>query len=82
MELAEPFEVTQPAISRHLKVLESAGLIIRRVDGTKRPCRLAPAGIDAVDRWLAMLREALAKNYDRLDEVLAAMETEPRENMP
>jgi DNA-binding transcriptional ArsR family regulator len=82
MELAEPFAVTQPAISRHLKVLESAGLIIRRVDGTKRPCRLAPAGIDAVDQWLAMLREALAKNYDRLDEVLAAMETEPREDMP
>jgi DNA-binding transcriptional ArsR family regulator len=64
MELAEPFAVTQPAISRHLKVLEGAGLIVRRVEGTKRPCRLAPAGIDAVDQWLAMLREALAKNYD------------------
>jgi DNA-binding transcriptional ArsR family regulator len=82
MELAEPFAVTQPAISRHLKVLEGAGLIIRRVEGTKRPCRLAPAGIDAVDQWLAMLREALAKNYDRLDEVLGTMETEPREDMP
>jgi DNA-binding transcriptional ArsR family regulator len=81
-ELAEPFEVTQPAISRHLKVLEGAGLIVRRVEGTKRPCRLAPAGIDAIDRWLAMLREALAKNYDRLDEVLAAMETEERKDMP
>ena len=43
MELAEPFEMTQPAISRHLKVLEGAGLILRRVEGTKRPCRLAPA---------------------------------------
>jgi|SRR6195256_247354 len=73
MELAEPFEMTQPAISRHLKVLEGAGLIVRRVDGTKRPCRLAPAGIDAIDRWLAMLRQALTKNYDRLDDVLAAM---------
>ena len=61
MELAEPFEMTQPAISRHLKVLEGAGLIVRRVDGTKRPCRLAPAGIDAIDQWLAMLREALAQ---------------------
>src|SRR6267142_6443936 len=78
MELAEPFAVTQPAVSRHLKVLEGAGLIVRRVEGTKRPCRLAPAGIDAVDQWLAMLREALAKNYDRLDEVLAAMQTEER----
>jgi len=82
MELAEPFAVTQPAISRHLKVLEGAGLIVRRVEGTKRPCRLAPAGIDAVDQWLAMLREALAKNYDRLDEVLAAMETEKRKDAP
>jgi len=82
MELAEPFEVTQPAISRHLKVLEGAGLIVRRVEGTKRPCRLAPAGIDAIDQWLAMLRVALAKNYDRLDEVLAAMKTERRKDMP
>jgi DNA-binding transcriptional ArsR family regulator len=82
MELAEPFAVTQPAISRHLKVLEGAGLIIRRVEGTKRPCRLAPAGIDAVDQWLAMLREALAKNYDRLDEVLAAMQTEEHKDVP
>ena len=45
MELAAPFEMTQPAISRHLKVLEGAGLIVRRVEGTKRPCRLAPDGI-------------------------------------
>jgi DNA-binding transcriptional ArsR family regulator len=82
MELAEPFEMTQPAISRHLKVLEGAGLIIRRVEGTKRPCRLAPAGIEAIDRWLAMLREALAKNYDRLDEVLATMKTEKQRDMP
>lgn len=71
MELADPFEMTQPAISRHLKVLEQAGLIARRVDGTKRPCRLQPAGLDAIDRWLAMMREALGRNYDRLDEVLA-----------
>jgi DNA-binding transcriptional ArsR family regulator len=81
MELAKPFAVTQPAISRHLKVLEGAGLIVRRVEGTKRPCRLAPAGIDAVDQWLGMLREALAKNYDRLDEVLAATQTEERKDM-
>ena len=47
MELAKPFEMTQPAISRHLKVLEGAGLIVRRVQGTKRPCRLAPGAIDA-----------------------------------
>ena len=72
-ELAEPFEMTQPAVSQHLKVLEDAGLIIRRVEGTKRPRRLAKAGIDAMDQWLAMLRKALEANYDRLDQVLAAL---------
>ena len=60
-ELAEPFDMTQPAISRHLKVLEGAGLIIRRVDGTKRPRRLAPSAITEIDQWLAVLREALAE---------------------
>ena len=74
LELAEPFEMTQPAISQHLKVLEDAGLVVGRVEGTKRPRRLAKAGIEAMDQWLAMLRKALEKNYDRLDEVLASME--------
>jgi DNA-binding transcriptional ArsR family regulator len=74
LELAKPFEMTQPAISQHLKVLEDAGLVVRRVDGAKRPRRLAKAGIETMDQWLAMLRKALEKNYDRLDEVLAAME--------
>jgi DNA-binding transcriptional ArsR family regulator len=73
MELVEPFELTQPAISRHLKVLEGAGLIVRRVEGTKRPCRLAPEAITEIDQWLAMLRQALAANYDRLDGLLATM---------
>src|SRR5882757_1428642 len=79
MELVEPFEMTQPAISRHLKVLEGAGLIVRRAEGTKRPCRLAPAGIAEIDQWLAMLRQALAANYDRLDDVLAAMNPHDRQ---
>ena len=79
MELAEPFEMTQPAISQHLKVLEEAGLIARRVEGTKRPCRLAKAGIEAMDQWLAMLRKALERNYDRLDRVLADMEPKGKE---
>lgn len=71
MELAEPFDMSQPAISRHLKVLEEAGLIARRVDGTRRPCRLQPDGVRAVDEWLDMMRAALARNYERLDRVLA-----------
>ena len=78
MELAEPFKMTQPAISQHLKALEDAGLVVSRVDGTKRPRRLAEAGIKAIDQWLAMLRKALEKNYDRLDEVLASMEKPTR----
>ena len=76
MELAQPFEMSQPAISQHLKVLEKAGLIVQRVDGARRPRRrLARTGIDAIDQWLSMLRTALEKNYDRLDEVLAQMES-------
>ena len=78
MELAEPFAMTQPAISRHVKVLEGAGLIVRRVDGTKRPCRLAPSAISEIDQWLDMLRQALAKNYDRLDDVLAGLNPKKR----
>ena len=78
MELAQPFEMTQPAISQHLKVLEDAGLIVRRVEGARRPRRLAKAGIAAMDQWLAMLRKALEKNYDRLDEVLAGMEAKKK----
>ena len=73
MELALPFEMTQPAVSRHLKVLEEAGLILRRAEGTKRPCRLAPDATREIDAWLDMLRKGLTKNYDRLDGVLAAM---------
>lgn len=77
-ELAKPFAMSQPAISQHLKVLEDAGLVAQRADGTRRPRRLAKSGIDAMDRWLQMLRTALERNYDRLDQVLANMESTPR----
>jgi DNA-binding transcriptional ArsR family regulator len=80
MELAKPFEMTQPAISRHLKVLESAGLIIQRADGVRRPRRLAKPAIEAIDQWLEMLRRALTANYDRLDKVLA--EIDPQHQIP
>ena len=78
MELARPFDMTQPAISRHLKVLEGAGLIVRRAEGTKRPCRLAPSAIADIDRWLDVLRQALTQNYDRLDSVLDDMKPRKR----
>jgi DNA-binding transcriptional ArsR family regulator len=70
-ELAEPFAISQPAISRHIRVLSEAGLIVQRVDGTKRPCRLAPEALAELDEYLQMLREALTHNYRRLDRLLA-----------
>jgi DNA-binding transcriptional ArsR family regulator len=75
LELAEPFAMTQPAVSRHLKVLETAGLIVKRVDGPKRHCRLAKRGIESIDQWLDTLRAALEKNYDRLDKILENIQT-------
>lgn len=71
MELARPFAMSQPAISRHLRVLEKAGLITRRIEGAKRHCRLAPHCISEIDRWLDLLRKAVEANYARLDKVLA-----------
>lgn len=78
-ELAKPFDMSQPAISQHLKVLEQAGLIVQRVDGTRRPRRLSKEGIDRMDQWLAMLRKALEHNYQRLDQLLAAMDSNTKE---
>jgi len=82
MELAAPFEITQPAISRHLKVLEEAGLISRRVEGTRRPCRLTKDGLASIDQWLAMMRAALSANYDRLDTVLAELDPQQGKDKP
>ncbi len=70
-ELREPFSISQPAISRHIKVLAEAGLIVQRVEGTKRPCRLAPGALSELDEYLALLRRALEANYRRLDRLLA-----------
>ena len=70
-ELLAPFDMSQPAISHHLKVLEKAGLITRRRQGTSRPCRLAPEGLAPLDAWLEQLRDSLERNYARLDDLLA-----------
>jgi len=70
-ELAAPFSISQPAVSRHIKVLTQAGLIAQRVEGTKRPCRLAPGALSELDDYLEMLRTALDNNYRRLDRLLA-----------
>ncbi|MDX1747238.1 MAG: hypothetical protein R3324_14980, partial [Halobacteriales archaeon] len=50
---------------------EAAGLIDRRVDGSRRPCRLSPDGVATLDRWMERFRDALSANYDRLDALLA-----------
>ena len=78
-ELAQPFAISQPAVSRHIKVLTAAGLIVQRVDGTKRPCRLAPGALPELDAYLTMLREALETNYARLDRLLATQATKKRQ---
>ncbi len=69
-ELAEPFEISLPAISRHLKVLERAGLISRGRVAQSRPCRLERQALDEVGHWLRGQREAWEESMDRLDHLL------------
>lgn len=76
LELTEPFAMSQPAISKHLKVLERGGLIERRHVGTTRPCRLRREALSSMEQWLAMLQKALERNYERLDEVLVRLQSE------
>jgi DNA-binding transcriptional ArsR family regulator len=70
-ELAEPFALTQQAISKHVKVLEHAGLISRSRAAQRRPCRLEPDRLDAAAGWIARHRQMWAERYDRLDQHLA-----------
>ncbi|MFC6761517.1 ArsR/SmtB family transcription factor [Sulfitobacter porphyrae] len=74
-EIARPFAMSQP-VSHHIKVLEESGLITRRIDGTRRPCRLADGALEEIEGWLSMLRRGLEANFDRLDGVLAEMAME------
>jgi DNA-binding transcriptional ArsR family regulator len=78
-ELAEPFALTQQAISKHLKVLEHAGLISRSRAAQSRPCRLEPAMFDSVAGWIDRHRQMWRDRYDRLDEHLAQLQTRPRD---
>src|SRR5262245_30440319 len=66
-ELAEPFAMSQPAISKHLKVLERAGLISRGRDAQRRPCRLEAQPLAEANEWLERYREAWEQNFQRLD---------------
>ena len=74
-EIAEPFAMTLPAVSQHLKVLEFAGLIARGRDGQKRPCSLRAERLVEATRWLNHTREAWEARFDCLDRFLATTET-------
>lgn len=69
-ELAAPFEISQPAVSKHLKMLERAGLIERGIDRTKRPARLKAEPMAAAVRWLEEFREFWSSSFDQLDGLL------------
>ena len=73
MELAEPFAMTHPAITKHLKVLERAGLISRGRDAQRRPCRLRAQPLEEANRWIQRYREFWEASYQRLDAVLEEM---------
>ena len=72
-ELAAPFPMTQQAVSRHVKVLERAGLISRARTAQVRPCRLEPARLDTAAEWIARHRRMWDERYDRLDAHLATL---------
>jgi len=69
-ELAAPFEMSQPAISRHLKVLERAGLVSVGQDGQRRPRRLEPEALDEAKEWIERYRAIWERNFRRLDGLL------------
>jgi DNA-binding transcriptional ArsR family regulator len=69
-ELAEPFNMSLPAISRHIKVMEKAGLITRSRNAQQRPCRLSPEGLKQVDDWLNAYRDVWEERLDRLETYL------------
>jgi DNA-binding transcriptional ArsR family regulator len=82
LELAEPFDVTLPAISRHLKVLERAGLIARGRDAQRRPCRLQADALDAITRWTQHTRRAWEERFDRLDDYLRRLQSQENAAQP
>ena len=75
-EIAEPFAMSLPAVSRHLKVLERAGLITRGRDAQWRPCRLDAAPLREVHDWIEEYRRFWDESFDRLDEYLAELQEE------
>jgi DNA-binding transcriptional ArsR family regulator len=81
-ELAQPFDMTMPAVTKHLKVLERAGLITRRREAQRRPCRLAPGPLQEVANWVDEYRPYWEARFDRLDEYLREVQDKREELAP
>jgi DNA-binding transcriptional ArsR family regulator len=78
MELAAPFPLTQPAISKHLKVLERAGLVVRGRDAQRRPCRIDPKPLAVANSFLEQYRELWESSFQRLDELLEELKQQEK----
>jgi DNA-binding transcriptional ArsR family regulator len=78
-ELAEPFEMSLPAVSKHLKVLEHAGLITRSRDAQWRPCKLEPIALKTVDDWLERYRRFWEERFDRLEDYLREIQAQEKQ---
>ena len=81
-ELAEPFDISLPAISKHLKVLEHAGLISRGREAQWRPCRIAPVSLKQVDGWLGNFRRFWDENFNRLDDYVQELKAKEAAKTP
>jgi DNA-binding transcriptional ArsR family regulator len=79
-ELAEPFAMSMPAVSKHLRVLERAGLIVRGREAQWRPCRIKPAPLKEVADWLEDYRAIWEQRFDRLETYLQEMKTKERKH--
>ncbi len=77
-ELAKPFDISGPAISKHLKVLERAGLITRSREAQWRPCRIEPNALKGVDEWLERYRRLWEERLDRLDDYLRTLQAQEK----
>jgi DNA-binding transcriptional ArsR family regulator len=77
-DLAKPFAMSQPAISKHLKVLERAGLISRTREAQRRPCRLQPERLKNVAEWVGSYRQFWEASYSRLDDYLEQLQTKEK----
>jgi DNA-binding transcriptional ArsR family regulator len=79
LKLAEPFDMSLPAVSKHLKVLERAGLIIRGRDAQMRPCRIDLRALREADQWLEEYRRLWEQRLDRLDDYLKVLQSQPKQ---